>query len=115
MDQPADAIVFIYTTAGSEEDAAEIAAKLVENGLAACANIFPTMTSVYAWKGEIHRDSETAMILKTRAALQGDAMAAIRSIHKYDTPAIVAFPASGVDAGFASWLMEQTSRAKKAG
>lgn len=100
--------VFIYTTAGSPAEAGAIAETVVGRGLAACANIFPGMTSVYVWKGEVQRDSETAMLLKTVPDLRDAAMDAVRGCHPYETPAVVAFAADAVETDFLAWLRAET-------
>lgn len=107
-----DRAVLIYTTTGSPEDAAAIAGKVVGEGLAACANIFPGMTSVYVWKGAVQRDSETAMLLKTLPELRAAAMAAVRACHPYETPAVLAIPADQVDADCLAWMRAGTGQAR---
>ncbi len=104
-----DDVVFIYSTVATLDDAERIAVHLVESRLAACANMLPGMRSVYVWKGEVQRDDEAVLILKTRRALQEAAIAAVRAVHPYEVPAITAFAASGVDPAFAAWIFEQTA------
>ena len=105
------AAILIYTTAGSPAEAEAIAETVIGQGLAACANIFPAMTSVYRWKGEIARETETAMILKTVPAHRDAAMDAVRACHPYETPAILALPVEKVDAAYLSWLLAETDSA----
>ncbi len=79
----------IYTT-WPDADAAEAAAKeAVSDGLAACANILPSAVSVFCWEGELQRDSETVMLLKTTAEAAPRLIAALGARHPYDTPALV--------------------------
>jgi len=109
-DASAAGVVFIYTTAATADDAQAIAAHVVGAGLAACANIFSGMISLYEWEGEVRTDAEVAMLLKTRRALKDQAMAAVRAVHPYTTPAVVAFAAEAVDPAFAAWLEAATAR-----
>ena len=59
-------ISIVMITAGSEEEAAGIGLTLVEEHLAACANIMPRIRSIYRWKGKIHDEQEFLIIVKTR-------------------------------------------------
>ncbi|MEK7246423.1 MAG: divalent-cation tolerance protein CutA, partial [Pseudomonadota bacterium] len=59
----------VYVTASSKDEALKIARTLVEERLAACANVFQPITSIYWWEGKLHEEGETSFILKTRADL----------------------------------------------
>ena len=108
-------IVLVYTTWPSMEAAATAATAFVEAELAACANILPQMTSVYAWKGEIHRETEVVMLLKTRTGCQAALEAAILAAHPYDTPAVLVLPVAGGSAAFLNWIAAQTAHGTAAG
>lgn len=101
--------VFVYTTFPTLLEAEQAAAALVERQLAACANIFPGMISVYRWQGRMERGTEAAMILKTRGALAEPLSQALRALHPYDTPAIAVIPLEAVDAPYLQWLFAETS------
>ena len=60
---------FIYITAGSNEEAGTIAKELVSKRLAACANIFENVRSLYWWEGKIQEDKEVVLIAKTKESL----------------------------------------------
>ena len=59
--------VVAFSTVGTAEDAERIARVLVERRLAACVNVLPKVVSVYRWKGEVERDDEHLLVVKTRA------------------------------------------------
>ena len=105
-----DPVVFIYTTAPTLDVADRIAEAVVTGGHAACANMLPDMRSVYMWEGELKREGEVAVLFKSRRACVGDAMAAIATVHPYDTPAITAFCSADTDPRFAAWVQAQTRR-----
>ena len=82
-----DKPVLIYSTFPSPAEAERIGGELVDRGLAACVNIFPGMTAIYVWEGKRQREAETAMIIKTRAALADTVVAEARKLHPYTNPA----------------------------
>lgn len=99
----------VYVTAANKDEAMAIARVVVAERLAACANVLPTMTSVYEWQGDVHEDAEAAVLLKTRAALFDELAARIRDLHRYDCPCIVAWPiVSGAD-DYLGWVRDQTT------
>jgi periplasmic divalent cation tolerance protein len=109
---PNDKPVLIYATFPSAAEAERIGGELVDRGLAACVNILPGMTAIYVWDGKRQRDSEAAMIVKTRASLADTAIAAARKLHPYSNPAFVVLPIDGGSADFLRWIGEQTGKVR---
>ncbi len=103
-----DKAVLIYSTFPSPEAAEAVGAHLVDQRLAACVNIIPGMTSIYRWQGERQKDSETVMIIKTRAALAETAIAEGRARHPYTNPAFVVLPVAGGAKDFLDWIRAET-------
>src|SRR5690606_33612888 len=106
-----DKPVIVYSTWPDAPAAEAAGAALVDAGLAACANILPAMTSIYIWNGERQRDSEVAMLLKTRAGLSDRVVEEIRARHSYETPAVLVLPVAGGSDAFIAWIMAGTSAA----
>ena len=104
-------LVSLYVTCASHAEAEAIARHLVEQHLAACANILGGVTAVYRWQGAVETGEETALILKTRADLADEASAAIHRLHSYDVPCIVAWPIIGGDADYLAWVARETGAA----
>ncbi|MDR1727910.1 MAG: divalent-cation tolerance protein CutA [Acidobacteriota bacterium] len=98
-----DAII-VLSTVGSEELGVEIAAALVENGEAACVNILPGIRSVYRWKGELCRDAEHLLIIKSVQGKFDAVRERIRSLHPYEVPEVLAIPVAAGDADYLQWL-----------
>lgn len=98
--------VMLYSTFASAEEAKRIVSLLLEERLIACANILPAGTSLYRWQGRVCEEPETIAILKTDSARRDAAMARIRALHSYETPAILAWPAEAVDPSWSAWLAE---------
>ena len=97
------------TTAPDAEAAARIARVLVEERVAACANLVPQVRSIYRWQGRIEDDSEVLLVIKTRAD-RVDALAArLRALHPYEVPELVVLRVeSGLDA-YLDWVRAETA------
>jgi len=106
--QENDKAVLIYSTFPSTAEAERVGGALVERGLAACVNIFPQMTAIYIWQGKRQRESEAAMLIKTRAELAARVVAEARKIHPYTNPALIVLPITGGSPDFLQWIAEQT-------
>jgi periplasmic divalent cation tolerance protein len=100
-----DAIV-VFMTAADANEARRIANELVERQLAACVQILPEIESVYRWNGEVQRDKEILILAKTTAARFDDLEKAVREIHSYDTPEIVAVPMAHISEPYRVWLLD---------
>jgi periplasmic divalent cation tolerance protein len=94
----------MITTAGDDEQAAAIARELVGRRLAACVNVVPGIRSFYRWQGKICDDGELLLIIKTMASEVEAVTRAIRELHSYDLPEILAFEVSAGEPGFLEWL-----------
>ena len=103
-----DVIVVLMTASGADE-ARRIAQQLVESRLAACVQILPEIESVYRWKDEVQREKEVLIVAKTTADNFAALEKSVRAIHSYETPEIVAVPASGVSERYRAWLIENVS------
>ena len=95
--------VTVLTTTASEAEAEAIAEALLAEELAACVQI-TAIRSRYVWKGEVRREAEQLLLIKTRAVLFEIVRAKIRSLHSYETPEIVALPIVAGDADYLSWM-----------
>ncbi|GGC53319.1 divalent-cation tolerance protein CutA [Siccirubricoccus deserti] len=103
-----DDVLWVYVTAADTAEARRIGRVLVEEGLAACANILPGHTAIYRWEGRVEEAAEAAFVAKTTAARFEALRARIRTLHSYTTPAILALPAVVGDADFLAWVREST-------
>lgn len=94
----------VYCTCPSPELAERIAEVLVDEGLAACVNILPGITSVYRWQGSIQRDHELLLIIKTRSDAYPTLEARIRQLHSYAVPEIIALPIVQGHRHYLEWI-----------
>jgi periplasmic divalent cation tolerance protein len=91
---------------GSREEASSIARSLVEARLAACVNVLPGITSIYRWEGAVEESPECLLIVKSTRERYPELEAAIRSLHSYDIPEIVALPLVAGLEPYLAWLTE---------
>ena len=107
MESPTQALLVI-ANCPDEACANRIALAVVEAGLAACVNLLPRVQSVYRWQGNIESASEVPLLIKTTAGRYGELEAAVRKLHPYDVPEIIALPiAQGLPA-YLDWLAAET-------
>ncbi|HXS47903.1 MAG TPA: divalent-cation tolerance protein CutA [Solirubrobacterales bacterium] len=94
----------VLTTSGSEEEAERIAAALVERRLAACVQVLGPIASHYRWQGEVERAREWMCVAKTEASRYPELEAAVRDLHSYEEPEIVATPIVAGGKGYLDWV-----------
>lgn len=100
--------LIVITNAPDRDAALRIAHALVERKLAACVNILAECTSVYRWKDKLETATEVQLLIKTRAELYDEVEAAIRSLHPYELPEIVAVPIGRGLPAYLEWVNNQT-------
>jgi len=98
---------FIYMTAKDKAEARQIGRHLVESRLAACVNILDHMNAMYIWQDEFQDDQEAVMIAKTTEERVDDLIAAVKALHSYEVPCIVALPISDGHPDFLNWIVAQ--------
>ena len=101
--------VTVLTTTATEAEAEAIAEALLSDDLAACVQI-TEVRSRYVWKGEVQREVEQLLLIKTRAELFEIVRGRIRTLHSYETPEIIALPVLAADADYLSWMASVTRK-----
>ena len=101
-------LLVVYCTCPEQAVAERIAETAVSERLAACVNLIPGLTSIYRWKGEIQRDPEWLLMLKTRSAVYPLLEARISELHPYDTPEIIALPIQAGSSAYLDWIADNT-------
>lgn len=96
--------ILVLTTTGNRDEAATIAASLVDSGLVACVQIVSGVESVYRWEGEVVRDAEWLLLCKTTAARYVEVEGAILATHSYTTPEVVAIRIERGSSSYLEWL-----------
>ena len=108
------AYIQITTTTETKEQAQTIAKHLVETKLAACVQITSPITSIYRWKGKVENTQEWLCLIKTRDDHYNKVEAAIKSLHPYETPEIIAVPIVKGSKEYLNWLDDETGNKAEA-
>ncbi|GAA4721029.1 divalent-cation tolerance protein CutA [Sphingomonas lutea] len=101
-------IVSVYAVFANAEEAERIGRAVVEEGLAACINIFAPVRSIYRWKGAVESASEAAAILKTTVDRADALITRIAALHSYEVPCLVTWPIDKVIGPYADWVEDST-------
>ncbi len=101
-------IVVILCTAPHAESES-LACMLVDRRLVACVNLIPVQ-SCYRWKGEFCKDEEDLLIAKTTQEKTSEVIEAIKAIHSYDIPEIIALPVIAGHAPYLQWVVQETQK-----
>jgi periplasmic divalent cation tolerance protein len=104
-----DDTIIVLTNLPDREAAMKLASELVAKKLAACVNVLSECTSVYRWKGTIENAREVPVLIKTRAARYAEVEAAIRGLHPYELPEIIAVPVMRGFDDYLRWVADETS------
>lgn len=106
--------IVVLVTCRSTKEAQRIGRALVERKLVACANIFQARVhSIYRWKGKVDVATEVLLILKS-SRLRFDAIdSAIRKMHSYDVPEIIALPIAAGSRAYLDWISSSVGESKR--
>ena len=100
--------LLVVTSVGSRDEADRIARALVEQRLAACAQI-SAIDSYYVWDGAVRHEGEFRVLFKVAASAYDEAEQAIRALHSYDLPAIHAIPVERAHAPYGAWVLANST------
>lgn len=102
-------VLAVLTTADSVERAETLAGEAVRRGLAACAQVSSAIVSFYRWQGELQRDREWQVLLKTTAARYAELERYLKEAHPYDEPEIIATEVVRGSPGYLAWVAAETA------
>ncbi|MGW8226330.1 MAG: divalent-cation tolerance protein CutA [Anaerolineales bacterium] len=101
--------ILVLITCPNKEVSEQVASALLDQKLAACINTMTPVTSLYTWKGEINRDEEILLIVKSRADLfESELIPAVKAVHPYEVPEIIALPVIMGSEDYLGWIREVT-------
>ncbi|MFN3325727.1 MAG: divalent-cation tolerance protein CutA [Bryobacteraceae bacterium] len=96
--------IVVLTACETAEQAESVASHLVESRLAACVNVSSPVKSIYRWQGKVESADEWLLTIKTRRALFPRVQEAIRKIHSYQTPEVIALPIVDGSDDYLEWI-----------
>ncbi|WP_437613076.1 divalent cation tolerance protein CutA [Erwinia sp. V71] len=96
--------VVVLCTAPDEDSAQELAELALEKKLAACVTLLPGATSLYHWEGELKKETEVQMLLKSDHAHQQALLNLLKAEHPYETPELLVLPVQHGESDYLSWL-----------
>ncbi|HTY82512.1 MAG TPA: divalent-cation tolerance protein CutA [Dehalococcoidales bacterium] len=99
---PTYAVVFV--TARDAEEAEKISKALVKRRLAACVNTIPQVNTHFWWKDKLEHQKESFLIIKTKESLVPEIVKAVKKLHSYSVPEIIALPIIGGDEAYLDWI-----------
>jgi len=102
-----ETFIQVTTTTETKADAERIARSVVEARLAACVQIVGPIESIYRWKGRVETAGEWLCLIKSREDRYGAIEKAIRSLHPYETPEIIAVPITAGSREYFDWLRSE--------
>ena len=106
--------IVVLVTCGSLKEGRRIARALVEARLAACVNVLQSrVESIYRWKGRVDTAKEFLLIVKTSRARLAALEAAVKRLHSYDVPEIIALPIEKGSRDYLAWVAESVRPAGK--
>lgn len=101
-----DVLVVLVTCPPDKAQA--MAARLVEDRVAACVNVVPSLQSIYRWKDEVQSEGEALLIVKTARDRFDDLKQAVLKLHPYELPEVIAVTVDQGHAPYLEWVVEST-------
>jgi periplasmic divalent cation tolerance protein len=103
-----DGLTLVLTTVPDLDAGERLVRQLVEERLAACGNLIPGLVSIYRWGGEVAREGELLVLLKTRASGVPALFRRVEELHPYEVPELVALPVDTVSDAYGRWVRQET-------
>jgi len=99
-------VVVVFVTGPDEAALEALAARVVEEGLAACVNLIPRVRSVYRWDGEVHHEDEALAVLKTTRPAIAALRDRVHELHPYDLPEFLVLPVETGSEAYLGWVAD---------
>jgi periplasmic divalent cation tolerance protein len=98
--------IVVFVTAPTKKEAQKIADTLLKKKLCACVNMIHGVKSLFHWEGKIDRADETLLVIKTKKSSYAKLEKAVKSVHSYSTPEIIALPIISGSRGYLNWIQK---------
>lgn len=100
--------IVVLVTAPSEQEGEKIGQALVEQKLAACANMVRGIQSIFFWEGKVCNENEILLLIKTRTDLFESIVTEVKRLHSYTVPEVIALPILKGSDDYLRWIREST-------
>ena len=100
----------VLITCPDEGSAREVAETLLRERLAACVSMIPGVRSSFWWQGAIEEAEEVLLVVKARVEHLGELVEAVKEVHPYEVPEVIALPIIGGHEGYLDWARRETAR-----
>jgi periplasmic divalent cation tolerance protein len=101
--------IIVLVTAPSREAAEELGELLIARRVAACVNVVGPITSIYRWAGEVSRDEEHLLLIKSTKARYAEVETLVRENHTYELPEVIALPVVAGLEPYLEWVRSETT------
>lgn len=98
-------VLLTLCTCPDDDSARQLGRQLVREQLAACVSILPGVTSVFVWEGAVQSEPEVLMVIKTTSRKYPQLEAALRELHPYEVPEIIAAPITHGLTAYLDWVV----------
>lgn len=99
---------FVYITVENKTEALRIGRTLVEERLAACANVIDNVTSIYWWEDKVEEGSEAVLVVKTKTSLVDQLIDRVKALHGYACPCVISWPITSGNSAYLDWIRDET-------
>ncbi len=100
-------MLLVFTTFGTEDDAARVVRALLDERLIACGNLLPGARSIYRWQGEVKDEREIVVLMKTRKQDWSALQSRLHELHPYEVPECIAVRVAAGAPRYMEWLDQQ--------
>jgi periplasmic divalent cation tolerance protein len=101
-------VILAFSSCGTVAEADRIAGTLIEEGIAACVNQLPGVTSTYRWQGKVEHQSEVLLMIKTVRSNFEQLRARLQTLHSYELPELIAIPLIAGNEPYLDWVRENS-------
>lgn len=109
MTDPPVPLTLIVATAPDQESGERIVRQLLDERLAACGNVVPGVISLFRWEGEVRREAEALLLLKTREELVDRLFDRVSDLHPYEVPELLSLAVTSGLPDYCAWVAAETA------
>lgn len=102
-------VLLVMSSLPDRAAAQRLARILIERRLAACVSVLAPCVSVYRWQGVVEETAEVPVLIKTTAGRYAELESALRALHSYELPEIIAVPVVRGLSGYLDWVAGETA------